>query len=93
MVLQSYGSIQASYGLLFLVAHFVWAVSLMFLLSGHGYWQELIETILWSHNKVAIVPFVLPCALSIVHGRTVGIAKYLLGEVGTTWAFLLCSSW
>ncbi|KAM0931997.1 putative photosystem I [Dioscorea sansibarensis] len=28
-------------------AHFVWAFSLMFLFSGRGYWQELIESIIW----------------------------------------------
>ena len=33
------------YGLVFLLAHFVWAFSLMFLWSGRGYWQELIESI------------------------------------------------
>lgn len=44
-VIQSYGSAAGSYGLLFLGAHFVWAFSLMFLFSGRGYWQELIETI------------------------------------------------
>ena len=34
-----------AYGLMFLGAHFVWAFSLMFLFSGRGYWQELIESI------------------------------------------------
>jgi photosystem I P700 chlorophyll a apoprotein A1 len=90
-VLQSYASYQAPYGLLFLVAHFIWALSLMFLFSGRGYWQELIEAILWSHSKLAVAPFVLPRALSIVHGRAVGVAKYLLGGIATTWAFL-CSA-
>ena len=28
--------------------HFVWAFSLMFLFSGRGYWQELIESIAWA---------------------------------------------
>jgi photosystem I P700 chlorophyll a apoprotein A1 len=35
----------------------------MFLFSGRGYWQELIESILWSHNKLKVVR--LPRALSI----------------------------
>jgi hypothetical protein len=35
-----------------LTAHFIWALFLMFLYSGRGYWQELIESILWSHNKL-----------------------------------------
>ncbi|MCD9640250.1 hypothetical protein HAX54_025450 [Datura stramonium] len=34
-------------------AHFVWAFSLMFLFSGRGYWQELIESIVWAHNTKA----------------------------------------
>ena len=44
-VINSYGSSSAAYGLIFLLAHFVWALSLMFLFSGRGYWQELIESI------------------------------------------------
>jgi len=40
-VIQSYGSSNSGYGLIFLSAHFVWAFSLMFLFSGRGYWQEL----------------------------------------------------
>ena len=43
-VIQSYGSPLSSYGLMFLLAHFIWAFSLMFLFSGRGYWQELIES-------------------------------------------------
>uniref|UniRef100_A0A251VES0 Putative photosystem I PsaA/PsaB n=1 Tax=Helianthus annuus TaxID=4232 RepID=A0A251VES0_HELAN len=30
---------------------FVWAFSLMFLFSGRGYWQELIESIVWAHKN------------------------------------------
>merc|ERR1712161_160384 len=44
-VIQSYGSPSSAYGLIFLGAHFIWAFSLMFLFSGRGYWQELIESI------------------------------------------------
>ena len=44
-IIQSYGSQGGSYGLLFLGAHFVWAFSLMFLFSGRGYWQELIDSL------------------------------------------------
>jgi hypothetical protein len=32
------------------MAFFSWAFSLMFLLSRCGYWQELIESIIWAHN-------------------------------------------
>jgi photosystem I P700 chlorophyll a apoprotein A1 len=44
-VIQSYGSALSAYGVIFLGAHFIWAFSLMFLFSGRGYWQELIESI------------------------------------------------
>ncbi|KAL5643160.1 hypothetical protein ACJX0J_004556 [Zea mays] len=74
-VIQSYGSSLSAYGLFFLGAHFVWAFSLMFLFSGRGYWQELIESI--------------PRALSIIQGRAVGVTHYLLGGIATTWAFFL----
>nr|AYO46871.1 photosystem I P700 chlorophyll A apoprotein A1 [Gelidium arborescens] len=88
-VIQSYGSALSAYGLIFLGAHFVWAFSLMFLFSGRGYWQELIESIVWAHNKVKVAPAIQPRALSITQGRAVGVAHYLLGGIGTTWAFFL----
>ncbi|XP_057835317.2 photosystem I P700 chlorophyll a apoprotein A1-like [Cryptomeria japonica] len=88
-VIQSYGSSLSSYGLLFLGAHFVWAFSLMFLFSGCGYWQELIESIVWAHNKLKVAPAIQPRALSIVKGCVVGVAHYLLGGIVTTWAFFL----
>nr|UIB38800.1 photosystem I P700 apoprotein A1 [Trentepohlia sp. YN1242] len=86
-VIQSYGSALSPYGLAFLGAHFVWAFSLMFLFSGRGYWQELIESILWSHNKLKFAPAISPRALSITQGRAVGLAHYLLGGIVTTWSF------
>ncbi len=88
-VIQSYGSALSAYGLLFLGAHFVWAFSLMFLFSGRGYWQELIESIVWAHNKLKVAPAIQPRALSITQGRAVGVAHYLLGGIVTTWAFFL----
>ena len=88
-VIQSYGSALSAYGLIFLGAHFVWAFSLMFLFSGRGYWQELIESIVWAHNKIKAAPAIQPRALSIIQGRAVGVAHYLLGGIGTTWAFFL----
>jgi photosystem I P700 chlorophyll a apoprotein A1 len=84
-VIQSYASPLSSYGLIFLGAHFVWAFSLMFLYSGRGYWQELIESILWAHHKLKIVMHVQPRALSISQGRAVGLAHYLLGGTASTW--------
>jgi len=88
-VIQSYGSALSAYGLIFLGAHFIWAFSLMFLFSGRGYWQELIESIVWAHNKLNVAPAIQPRALSISQGRAVGLAHYLLGGIGTTWAFFL----
>jgi photosystem I P700 chlorophyll a apoprotein A1 len=85
----SYGSALSAYGLLFLAGHFVFGFSLMFLFSGRGYWQELIESIVWAHNKLKIAPSIQPRALSIIHGRAVGVAHYLLGGIVTTWAFFL----
>ncbi|MEH1920948.1 photosystem I core protein PsaA [Nostoc sp.] len=86
-VINSYGSALSAYGLVFLGAHFVWAFSLMFLFSGRGYWQELIESIVWAHNKLKVAPAIQPRALSIIQGRAVGVAHYLLGGIATTWAF------
>ena len=88
-VIQSYGTSSAGYGLIFLTAHFIWALSLMFLYSGRGYWQELIESILWSHNKLHLSPQIQVRALSITQGRAVGLTHYLLGGVSTTWSFTL----
>eukprot|EP00952_Eustigmatos_sp_NYUAD-ZCMA_P000008 1-Eustigmatos_ZCMA.PRE.8 len=88
-VVQSYGSPLSAYGLIFLGAHFIWAFSLMFLFSGRGYWQELIESIVWAHNKLKVAPSIQPRALSITQGRAVGLAHYLLGGIGTTWSFFL----
>ena len=49
----------------------------MFLFSGRGYWQELIESIVWAHNKLKVAPAIQPRALSITQGRAVGVAHYL----------------
>jgi len=64
-VIGSYGSPISAYGILFLTSHWLWAFSLMFLFSGRGYWQELIESIVWAHNKLKITPAIQPRALSI----------------------------
>jgi photosystem I P700 chlorophyll a apoprotein A1 len=88
-VIQSYGSSLSAYGLLFLGAHFIWAFSLMLLFNGHGYWQELIESIVWAHNKLKVSPTIQPRALIIVQGCVLGVAHYLLGGIVTTWMFFL----
>lgn len=88
-VINSYGSALSAYGIMFLAGHFIFAFSLMFLFSGRGYWQELIESIVWAHNKLNVAPAIQPRALSITQGRAVGVAHYLLGGIVTTWAFFL----
>ena len=87
--IQSYGSHLGGYGYLFIGAHFLWSLSLMYLFSGRGYWQELIESLIWSHNKLNITPNVSPRALSITHGRLVGAIHYLLSGITVTWTYLL----
>lgn len=88
-VITSYGSALSAYGLMFLAGHFIFAFSLMFLFSGRGYWQELIESIVWAHNKLKVAPAIQARALSITQGRAVGLAHYLLGSITVTWAFFL----
>ena len=88
--IQSYavGSICPT-GFIFISAHFTWAFSLMFLFSGRAYWGELIESIVWAHHKLKIMPHIQPRALSISQGRAVGFIHYTLGSASSTWAFFI----
>jgi len=61
----------------------------MFLFSGRGYWEELIEFISWVHLKLEILVILQPRALSISQGRLVGLLHYLLGGVGCSWSFFI----
>ena len=61
----------------------------MFLFSGRGYWQELIESLLWSHIKLSVLPLIQPRALSITQGRAAGVTHYFIGGLGSTWSFSL----
>jgi photosystem I P700 chlorophyll a apoprotein A2 len=38
---------------MFLFGHLVWATGFMFLISC-GYWQELIETLVWAHERTPL---------------------------------------
>jgi photosystem I P700 chlorophyll a apoprotein A2 len=38
---------------MFLFGHLVWATGFMFLIS-RGYWQELIETLAWAHERTPL---------------------------------------
>ncbi|XP_059064789.1 photosystem I P700 chlorophyll a apoprotein A2-like [Cryptomeria japonica] len=61
---------------MFLFGHLVWATGFMFLISWRGYWQELIETLAWAHERTPLANLVRwrdkPVALSIVQARLVG---------------------
>lgn len=89
-VIQAYGTPFSAYSLVFFTGHFVWAFSLMFLFTGRGYWQELVESVAWAHLKLQLVPAIQPRALSITTGRAVGCRHYLAGGIGASWAFSTC---
>jgi photosystem I P700 chlorophyll a apoprotein A2 len=68
---------------MFLFGHLVWATGFMFLISWRGYWQELIETMVWAHERTPLANLVRwkdkPVALSIVQARLVGLAHFTVG--------------
>ena len=66
----------------------------MFLASWRGYWQELLESLLWAHLRAPALAAawtapLTPAALSIVQARCVGLAHFAAGFIGTFAAFLL----
>jgi len=79
---------------LFLAAHLCWATGFMFLISWRGYWQELIDIILYMHCKT---PFmydlwtgdITPVALSIVQARLIGLVHFTVGFICTYAAFII----
>ncbi|MEM6426978.1 MAG: photosystem I core protein PsaB, partial [Cyanobacteria bacterium P01_D01_bin.128] len=81
---------------MFLFGHLVWATGFMFLISWRGYWQELIETIVWAHERTPLANLVRwkdkPVALSIVQARLVGLAHFSVGYILTYAAFLIAST-
>ncbi|KPQ34409.1 MAG: photosystem I P700 chlorophyll a apoprotein A2 PsaB [Phormidesmis priestleyi Ana] len=81
---------------MFLFGHLVWATGFMFLISWRGYWQELIETIVWAHERTPLANLVRwkdkPVAMSIVQGRLIGLAHFTVGYVLTYAAFLIAST-
>ncbi|MEL6929028.1 MAG: photosystem I core protein PsaB [Cyanobacteria bacterium J06600_6] len=81
---------------MFLFGHLVWATGFMFLISWRGYWQELIETIVWAHERTPLANLVRwkdkPVAMSIVQGRVIGLAHFTVGYVLTYAAFLIAST-
>lgn len=81
---------------MFLFGHLVWATGFMFLISWRGYWQELIETLVWAHERTPLANLVRwkdkPVALSIVQGRLVGLVHFTVGNVLTYAAFVIAST-
>ncbi|KAL5644910.1 hypothetical protein ACJX0J_001854 [Zea mays] len=72
---------------MFLFGHLVWATGFMFLISWRGYWQELIETLAWAHERTPLANLIRwrdkPVALSIPLFR---------GYIFTYAAFLIAST-
>jgi photosystem I P700 chlorophyll a apoprotein A2 len=81
---------------MFLFGHLVWATGFMFLISWRGYWQELIETLVWAHERTPLTNIMQwkdkPVALSIVQARLVGLAHFTIGYIFTYAAFLIAST-
>ena len=83
-VIQAYGTPCCRYSLAFMSGHFTWALSLMVLFSGRGYWQELVESLIWVHCQLQVVPSIQPRALSITMDRATGIIHFLGGGIGVS---------
>jgi len=81
---------------MFLFAHLVWATGFMFLISWRGYWQELIETLAWAHERTPLANLIRwkdkPVALSIVQARLVGLVHFTVGYILTYAAFVIAST-
>jgi photosystem I P700 chlorophyll a apoprotein A2 len=83
---------------IFLGAHLVWATGFMFLISWRGYWQELIESIIYMHVRTPIVSDIwsggvaAPVALSIVQARMVGLVHFAVGFILTYSAFVIATT-
>jgi len=81
---------------MFLFGHLVYATGFMFLISWRGYWQELIETLAWAHERTPLANLIRwkdkPVALSIVQARLVGLTHFSVGYVLTYAAFLIAST-
>jgi len=82
----------------FLAAHLCWATGFMLLISWRGYWQELIESVVWAHTYTPLVSDlwgasdISPLALSIIQARFVGLAHFSAGLTLTYAAFVIAST-
>nr|YP_009393751.1 photosystem I P700 apoprotein A2 [Caloglossa beccarii]ARW62313.1 photosystem I P700 apoprotein A2 [Caloglossa beccarii] len=81
---------------MFLFGHLIWATGFMFLISWRGYWQELIETLAWAHERTPLANLIKwkdkPVALSIVQARLVGLVHFSVGYILTYAAFVIAST-
>jgi len=81
---------------MFLFGHLVYATGFMFLISWRGYWQELIETLAWAHERTPLASLVRwrdkPVALSIVQARLVGLVHFTVGYILTYAAFVIAAT-
>ena len=81
---------------MFLFGHLVYATGFMFLISWRGYWQELIETLTWAHERTPLANLInwhdKPVALSIVQARLVGLVHFTVGYILTYAAFVIAST-
>jgi len=81
---------------IFLFGHLIYATGFIFLISWRGYWQELIETLAWAHERTPLANLISwrdkPVALSIVQARLVGLVHFSVGYVFTYAAFLIAST-
>jgi len=78
---------------MFHLAHLTWATGFMFLISWRGYWQELIETLVWAHQRTPIANQIewvhAPVALTIVQARLVGLWHFAVGLITTYAAYMI----
>jgi photosystem I P700 chlorophyll a apoprotein A2 len=78
---------------MFLFEHLIWATGFMFLILWRGYWQELIETITWAHERTPIANIVKwkdkAVALSIVQAHLFGLVHFTVGYIRTYTAFVI----
>jgi photosystem I P700 chlorophyll a apoprotein A2 len=81
---------------IFLFGHLIYATGFIFLISWRGYWQELIETLVWAHERTPLANIIRwrdkPVALSIVQARLVGLVHFSVGYIFTYAAFLIAST-
>ena len=79
----------------FLAAHLCWAVGFMFLISWRGFWQELINIIIFMHLRTPFLcdlwnlSLFTPIALSIVQARFVRLNHFVAGFIFTYAVFII----